>query len=325
MIFTTEDGFIGLCIQLGMMNSTSVFITNNTDLVIDTDGNNVFDYLKILIYLNCTKQINIDLKDFQSYVHRFTNNVTYGNVSEDVINKIIGLYDSGFRVPSHNATYILENKTQATINFYVGAAAAVQNLFMFKIDYLGNDYNYTVDKITNDWNVTIGDEVEFIITIKNTGDTILNNIRVNENYPDNLIFKSFEGEHWIRENNTFIYQQQLRINKTIILKIIFEAVKPGNATNMVIVSTDEVGDKNASANIKILDKNETPVTPVDPVNPVTPGNDTNRSDNDNTGVDALNSDNNKSELITSSPKTGNPLLLMMLCLLALIFPIKRKK
>lgn len=197
---------------------------------------------------------------------------------------------------------------------------------MFKIDYLGNDYNYTVDKITNDWNVTIGDEVEFIITIKNTGDTILNNIRVNENYPDNLIFKSFEGEHWIRENNTFIYQQQLGINKTIILKIIFEAVKPGNTTNMVIVSTDEVGDKNASANIKILDKNETPVTPVDPVNPVTPGNDTNRSDNDNTGVDALNnSDNNKSELITSSPKTGNPLLLMMLCLLALIFPIKRKK
>ena len=131
MIFTTEDGFIGLCIQLGMINSTRVFITNNTDLVIDTDGNNVFDYLKILIYLNCTKQINIDLKDFQSYVHRFTNNVTYGNLSEDVINKIIGLYDSGFRVPSHNATYILENKTQATINFYVGAAAAVQNLFMF--------------------------------------------------------------------------------------------------------------------------------------------------------------------------------------------------
>lgn len=323
MIFITEDGYIGLCIQLGMLNSTRIFISNNTYFVINTEGNIIFEYLKILVYLNATKQINIELKDLQSYVHRFTNNVTYGNVSEDVINQIIGLYDSGFRVPTYNSTYILENKTQATINFYIGVAAAVQNLFMFKIDQLGNEYNYTVDKITNDWNVTIGDEVEFIITIKNTGDTILNNIRVNENYPGNLIFKSFEGEHWIRENNTFIYQQQLGINKTIVLKIIFEAVKPGNATNIVIVSTNEVGDKNASANVTIIDKNETPVTPE---NPVIPDNDTNMSD-DNIGVDNLsnNMDNNKSELITSSPKTGNPLLLMILCLFALIFPIKRKK
>ena len=100
--------------------------------------------------------------------------------------------------------------------------------------------------------VYVGDDVTFIITVTNTGDVNLTNIQVCDDYPDDLEFKSFEGDFTTTDNKVFILKDTLPVGESTTLNITFKVIGKDSITNPVDVTWD---DKNKSDNDTIFAKN----------------------------------------------------------------------
>ena len=126
----------------------------------------------------------------------------------------------------------------------------------------------------------LGDELSYVIVVKNIGDYNLTNVHFNENMPENLRFIKFSGDNWTMDDkNVFYYSNSLEPNQTANITLYFKAVKEGNFTNSIIVNTHEIN------NIAI---NSTEVQVI--------SNNTNRTNNTNSTNNTNNTnktDNNK--------------------------------
>lgn len=237
-----KEGLKGYCLQRTLNFPDYVYLLNNLSLALNQlTGEDVSEYLKILIYKNyfTDKKDNItfSLWDFTDGDFRNSNNT--------LTKEVIALYNSGFRVPNYNASLILANGTQVLFNFYSAGSSTTQNLFLFNITYMGNNYDLKVEKITLNKTVINGEKVKFIIRVTNMGDTILHNVTVFEKKYDGLIYDSYidEGNNWNYKNGKWIYKNQLNINESVEFVVVFNTFKSGNFTNVIVSSSNETKNK----------------------------------------------------------------------------------
>ncbi len=110
--------------------------------------------------------------------------------------------------------------------------------------------NFTVEKISND-TVSVGDEIVFTIVVNNTGDYDLEDIVLNENYPNGLEFVSSSSGWSTTDNKTFTYDGVIAVGGRATLNITFKAIDGGNLTNVVTVNGS---DMSASGNESVYVK-----------------------------------------------------------------------
>ena len=164
-----------------------------------------------------------------------------------------------------------------------------------------------ISKVANQTQVKVGDLVSFAITVKNTGEAVLNGIFVVDELPDGLEFVSFAGDGWSKVGSSYYYSGSLAPGESISFTIVCKATEVCNVTNVATVFSDLVGNVSAKADVSIINGTEPqpePVNPVNPVDPVTPEKHT------HTPMD--------------SKATGNPIMLLLLIIFALI-PLRRRR
>ena len=158
--------------------------------------------------------------------------------------------------------------------------------------------NLSVVKIINNPVVTIGETVSFTITVTNTGDCDLNGVYVIEEVPSALSFINYTGDKWTREGYTFTYNATLLVGESASFTVFFNTLETGNITNRVIAGFDLTGNITSASNTtQVL------------------GNDTVVEENVTQATKTI-IDNNKT--------TGNPIIVLLLALFAII-PLRRFK
>lgn len=250
-----ENGLVGYCLQRTLSYPDVVYVLDNLSMARNQlTGEDVSEYLKILIY----KYYFNNVANLTEIIWEFTD-FDFRNSEDDIVKEVLSLYDSGFRVPDYNASLILENGTQVLFDFYTAADATTQNLFLFNITYMGNFSDMEIEKITLNNTVLNGEQVQFIIRVKNTGDTILHGISVIEDKYDGLVYDSFidRENKWTYNNNRWTYNYQLNINETIEFIVVFNTTKSGNFTNVIVVSSNETDNKTTNNTTSVYTPNMT--------------------------------------------------------------------
>ena len=152
-----------------------------------------------------------------------------------IVQEIISLYDSGYRVPTANALRFYDNGTVAMFNFKeIITPSSTQNVFAFNITY---NPNLTVEKDIITDPVCLGGDVDFNITVTNTGECNLTNIWVNDtDFSEGLVYKSFKSPYnWTydSESKLWILNDTLAPKDSAYIILTFTVTKAGNLTNNV--------------------------------------------------------------------------------------------
>ena len=122
-----------------------------------------------------------------------------------------------------------------------------------------------VNKVSLTPEVYVGEQTLFLISVWNTGDVALNNVYVEESFPDGLIYDSFTGNNWRKEGNVFYYDGVLGVGKTASFTIAFNTTVNGTFVNCVVAGSNETDKKTANNTTKVLkpgmDVNKVSLTP----------------------------------------------------------------
>ena len=244
----TEAGYYGFCSELynfnpytGVYDDTMDFIKNSIN------GEPVKEYLKILIYRFLDNFEDLKQTGFHNYVWAFTDR-EYWNSDDPIVQSVIELYDSGFRVPSANACKVLPNGTLMYINYSsMVTPSSQQNLFLFKFAY-GEEINqvFTKDAIINR-TIYIGDTVDYRLVINNKGNLpVYDNWVEDKEHSDGLVYQS-----WRAEVGNWTYNEQLH-------RWYLDVLEPGRSASIILTfgvtlegllinnATSGLGDKNVN-------------------------------------------------------------------------------
>jgi uncharacterized repeat protein (TIGR01451 family) len=212
---------------------------------------------------------------------------------------------SGILKPKESANYTLYFQTTRTGTFVAEASA--------HSDLTSNAYSnnttvvvepkLVVEKVADKTSVNVSDFVTFTITVKNVGDCDLSGIFVQEITPKELKYVKFIGKGWTKVGDKFVYSGVLAPGEQAILKIIFQAISAGNVTNIVIAGSNMTSTVQANSTVKIV--NETDEPPVDP-------------------NDTETHEHVESTKPVEMPATGNPIMMLLLVIVAII-PLRRRK
>ena len=170
-----------------------------------------------------------------------------------------------------------------------------------------------IDKST----VHVGEKVTIKVTVTNVGGCDLGNVYVIEHFPDGLKYDSFKGKGWTKVGNKFIYSGVLGIGESASFEMVFYATKEGSVINSVVAGsnmTDEIGD---DVEVEVVNKTKPHPRPhpkpeprPEPRPEPTPENETVKH-------------KPVSEPATMHA-TGNPIILLLLAIMAII-PLRRRK
>lgn len=172
-----------------------------------------------------------------------------------------------------------------------------------------------INKTPNLTAVKLGDELSYIVVVKNIGDYNLTKVYFNENIPENLRFIKFGGDNWTMNNNVFYYSNNLEPNQTANITLYFKAIKEGNFINTIVVNTHEI--KNITVN-----STETQVIP-NKNNNTNDTNNTNKTDN-NSAISNNENINNGAIFVENSPVTGVPIIVLIITLISCVFIPRRR-
>ncbi len=93
-------------------------------------------------------------------------------------------------------------------------------------------------------NVKAGEQTQFLITVKNTGDIDLNNVFVKENMPADLKYADYTNkDNWRKDGDIFYYNNVLKVGQSADFIIIFNTNKTGSFTNVVVAGSKETENK----------------------------------------------------------------------------------
>lgn len=259
IVFSTGEP--GFCSESKAFPPLRGYVINDMTAVRNSrTGENVFEYVKILIYEYYFNQSVFEPYDMFQFIWAFTdgNYTNYGNIYPP-IQHVIDLYDAGFRIPTHNASKILDNGTIVTFNFkYFLAPNSYQNAVIFNLTY--EEINQTVEKETLNPQVLIGSPVEFRITLTNNGYDIINfPYIIDEDYSSGLDFIGWriENGNWTKENNKYILNEQLNPNESRSLILIFNTTKNGTLVNNVSSGYNNINISNSSNKTIVFNPNMT--------------------------------------------------------------------
>ena len=217
---------------------------------------NIGEYLKILIY----KYWNDDSQhaNLQKLVNAFTDR-NFRENENPIVQEIISLYDSGYRVPTANALRFYDNGTVAMFNFKeILTPSSTQNVFAFNITY---NPNLTVEKELITDPVYTDKDVDFNITVTNTGECNLTNIWINDtDFSEGLVYKSFKSPYnWTydSESKLWILNDTLAPKGSAYIIFTFTVTKAGDLTNNVTTGLGNHTFDNDTVTFKVYTPNMT--------------------------------------------------------------------
>ncbi|WP_149732843.1 DUF11 domain-containing protein, partial [Methanobrevibacter millerae] len=112
-----------------------------------------------------------------------------------------------------------------------------------------------IEKIALKDIVILGSQARFEIVVRNTGDTILNDVVVSEDSFDGLIYDSFVDYNglWIKNNDlSWTLNAPLYVGETFTLYVLFNTTAAGEFTNVVTVDTNETENKTTNDTVKVV-------------------------------------------------------------------------
>lgn len=254
-LITTSDDYFAYCAQRYNTNPYDGVYDNRMVLLKNSiNGQPVGEYLKILIYEYLDKFQDMKDYDFAEYVWTFTDG-EYWNSDDPIVQEVMRIYDSGFRVPTEKACKVLSNGTLMYFNFSsLITPTGQQNLFLFKFDY-GDLINETFSKETLNETILVNQTVDFRIVVSNKGQSAIYDIFVEDNdYSNGLKYES-----WRSENGDWTYDEaskkwrleELLPAKSASFIVTFRATSNGtfynNATDGVGIK--EINESNATVTV----------------------------------------------------------------------------
>lgn len=187
----------------------------------------------------------------------------------------------------------------------------------------------SVTKECEDDVVNIGDETKFTITVKNIGETALDDVFVKENIPDGFTYVSYENGtgNWISEGDMYFLDGTLDVNASATLIIIVKANEVGNWTNEVVSGSNTTDNVTANDTVEVIDNSTDDQSDEESSDDSDYENETEEDSNDDTDSD------NESTVKKSagaekvyqhlgSNATGNPIILLLLSI-ACLFAVRR--
>ena len=134
----------------------------------------------------------------------------------------------------------------------------------------------SVEKITLNNTVNLGEQVTFEIIVHNTGSTDLTNVVVREDQFDGLTYNSYSdytGNWKYNGDLTWTLNTPLKPGEYSGFFVVFDTTRAGDFTNIVIAKSNEVPETPARNTTKVITpENPVPETPSEPSVPVTPEN-----------------------------------------------------
>uniref|UniRef100_UPI0025E9E8A0 right-handed parallel beta-helix repeat-containing protein n=1 Tax=uncultured Methanobrevibacter sp. TaxID=253161 RepID=UPI0025E9E8A0 len=256
-----QNGDTAYCIEEGAQGPAGGYVDTSLNLLINhKTGENVAEYVKLLIYNNLNEKVlepsntTIIARDIWNFTETdFRNNPDASSRVKDAIRR----YDAGERVPNTNAVKQV-NGEYLVYNFYtVLTVASSQNLFSFNITKVNNiNPDLEVRKITLNKTVNVGEKTSFDIIVKNTGDVGLTNVSVKELSYEGLIYNSFTGDNWVNTGNVFKYLNSLEIGDSASFTVEFNTNKPGNFTNIVVADSSETEEKITNNTTEVVEESQ---------------------------------------------------------------------
>ena len=231
---TYVDGYTAFCVEEDEDSPRYGVVCNDLRFLQNSLSEEyVGEYLKILIYKYWNE--NSDYAKFRDMINIFTDH-DFRNSDDATVKEVISLYDSGYRVPTNNTLRDNGDGTIVMFNFKeVIVPSATQNVFMFDM----YKTNLTVKKevITNP--VVIGKQVDFNITVKNTGDSNLTSVWINETgFTKGLVYDSFKSSfNWTynAKDKLWTLNEILPVGKTAYIVLTFNVTESGEMQNNVSV------------------------------------------------------------------------------------------
>ena len=181
-----------------------------------------------------------------------------------------------------------------------------------------SDANASVTKTTVDKSAKVGDEVEFLITVTNTGSVDLDDLFVLESkYDSGLVYYGFSApdDDWIFDQSgddyKFIHQGLLKVGESSSFSVFFTATKLGILSNTAEVGNSTMIFANSTDTTEVINDTDPSKNDTDD-NRTVPSNDTAESSEISNGADTIPID---------GKATGNPLIALLMALA--IIPIRR--
>ena len=245
--------------------------TNGTFINVITSGNKTAnDTVEVIkpshdlekITLNRTVQLG-DEVTFEIIVHNNgpidITDLTVNEVSFDGLN-YLRYYDNTGMWVNDGLTWSLNGvlAPDAYSSFYVVFNTISEGTFI-NVAASGNKTandtvevlkpSYEIEKVAINKTVTVGEEVIFEIIVHNDGQTLINNIEIEEYSFDGLTYSRYVDNDgiWIYNNLKWNLNATLRPGQYVVFYVIFKANEEGNFTNMI-----RSGNKSTNCTVEVL-------------------------------------------------------------------------
>lgn len=175
--------------------------------------------------------------------------------------------------------YLRFNTTQSGnfTNVVNGTNGVTNNTTNTTFEVLKPDLSVT--KVVNTTFTVIGRNVEFTITVINTGDCDLGDVFVVEEYPEGLSYVSYSGSKWTKTDNKFTYNGILKKGEKASFTIVFKTIELGNMTNIIIIAGSNLTEnKTNEINITVGNITEDIINKTNTTNNTNGTNGTNNTD-----------------------------------------------
>ena len=111
-----------------------------------------------------------------------------------------------------------------------------------------------VIKITNNQTVKYGETVEFTIVVRNTGETNLTNVFVEERPSEGLVYLDYVNKtgNWNKDGGIWTLAGNLELGGTAEFTVIYNATKTGNLTNLIVAGSNQTENQTADNNTTVI-------------------------------------------------------------------------
>lgn len=220
-------------------NTEGVLVKDLTYISNSLDRTVVGEYIRILFYLKEAypeKYAAYSEYDIQDIIWLFTDG-NYARSPDRFIRDIIAAYNS-HSIEFNDTTYFLPNGTKMEYDMQIFLTPTDrQNMVLFKSQPFVPRFNETVTKETLNTTVLAGEDVQFRITVLNTGNMPLERVFVNDTqYSKGLVYKSWfseKGKWKYNKNGVWVLQENLTVGEKASFVIVFSTHALGNLTNNV--------------------------------------------------------------------------------------------
>ncbi|OWT33602.1 hypothetical protein BGI41_01580 [Methanobrevibacter sp. 87.7] len=257
--YTVTGDFYGFCTERYLGGALDGIRDDSLKLLRNSlNGEDISEYLKILIYTFVNKEEDINNTNLTHAVWIFTD-YDFRNSNDPIVKKVLELYDSGLRIPNVNASKRLNNGSIIFYNFSSLITPALwQNLVLFKFRYADITENLTKETLNK--TTKVNNTVEFKISLTNTGNETIHNAFIQDNdYSNGLVYQGWRNVagNWTYDaaHNKWILNNPLNAGQTVSIIVLFKAIQNGTLTNNVSSGFDNITLFNSTNTTKVVSPN----------------------------------------------------------------------